>query len=304
MKALLLTDKANWSYHSIAKALIKFNRRSGLELDVAHIKTEMPRIRRYAKRYDRVLVMGWQNWDAVDFLSPDRTMIGIHSHHSWDDKKTTPESNVSPPASLIDFLNSFLRVNAVSKRLYDLFSSHGLKNVTYTPNGVDSSLFKSHRNTASSPFKVGYSGSKNHDWRKGVTKYIVPAAEKAGVGTSLAMLSTDDYVPLEEMPSFYNTIDCYVCASSSEGFSLSVLEAASCGKPIITTAVGGMTELIQDGVNGFIVPRDTKAIADKIRLLKDDPDLYRKMSMNIRSSVEQHWCWSRRCEDWFNFLSE
>jgi glycosyltransferase involved in cell wall biosynthesis len=304
MKILLLSDKANWSYHTIAQSLVKHNPRKDIQLSILHIKSDVDLIRKTSGEYDRILVMGWQNYDAVSFLKPHRVFVGIHSHHSWDSKKTTPEHDIDPPASLIKNLSRFPRVNAVSKRLYELFKRNGLSNVWYTPNGVDSQMFVPDSHDSHNPFRIGYSGSKAHDWRKGVSKFIIPSAKAAGVRTSLAMLSTDDYVPLDEMPKFYKSIDCYLCASSSEGFSLSVLEAASCGKPIITTKVGGTDELIQDGVNGFIVPRNVEAMTEKIRMLKDDPQLYRSMSISMRQNVVDRWCWSKRAADWIDFLTK
>ena len=304
MRVLLLTDKKRWAFDSIAQSLVKYNPRKDVDLSILHIKSDLATIRKKHAKYDRVLVMGWQNYDVVKFLEPSRTFIGLHSHHSWDDRKTTPETDVNPPASLIENLSRFAKVNAVSKRLYDLFKRNGLSNIWYTPNGVDSQMFVPDSHDPQNPFRIGYSGSKAHDWRKGVSEFIIPSAKAAGVETSLAMLSTDDYVPLDEMPKFYRSIDCYLCASSSEGFSLSVLEAASCGKPIITTKVGGTDELMQDGVNGFIVPRNVEAMAEKIRSLKDDPQLYRSMSISMRKHVVDHWCWSKRAVDWINFLTK
>jgi glycosyltransferase involved in cell wall biosynthesis len=116
------------------------------------------------------------------------------------------------------------------------------------------------------------------------------------------MLSSGNYVPLEKMPRFYNQLHCYVCASSSEGYSLSVLEAAATGNVIITTAVGGTDELIKDGENGFIVDRNVDRIAQKIRFLKDNPDVYQQMSENMSSWVKENWCWSKRHLEWVKFI--
>ena len=303
MKILLLTDKQNWAYHSIAKSLIKYNTDDDVSIDTLHIKTEKTTIKKKWKKYDKVLVMGWQNYPSVKFIPKKHCLTGIHSHHSWDDRKTSPEKDVTPSKELLDNLSGFAGVNAVSNRLYDLFSSNGLENLCYTPNGVDHKVFKCKSNEPSDKFSIGYSGSKNHDWRKGVSKFIIPSATKAKVATRLAMLSTSDHIPLDKMPGFYQSIDCYVCASSSEGFSLSVLEAASCGIPIITTAVGGMSELIDDGRNGFVVNRDVGDIADKIIELKNDIDLYRSISKNIRSDIENKWSWEYRAADWIKFIT-
>jgi len=302
MKILLLTDKPNWAYHSIAKSLCKYNTDKDVDISVMHIKKNISSIKKKYKKYDKYLVMGWQNYDLVSFLPKKNTLIGIHSHHAWDNKKTKPDKDVSPPRDLVKLLNSFRAVNAVSNKLYNLFKKSGVNNIYYTPNGADSNVFKPKGNKSDNEFYVGYSGSKSHDWRKGVSKYIVPATKKSGAKIKIAMLSTGNYVPLEEMPSFYSNLHVYTCASSSEGFSLSVLEAASCGVPIITTKVGGMKELIEDGKNGFLVDRDLGAISEKISLLKNDRDLLISMSKNMRRSVEKKWCWSKRTKDWVEFL--
>ncbi|GAG80127.1 unnamed protein product, partial [marine sediment metagenome] len=131
-----------------------------------HIKGNEKGIKKRYRRFDRVLVMGWQTYERVSFLDKSSTMVGLHSFHSWDRKKTTPEKKAKPPKKLIKYLNSFLKVNAVSKRLTDLFRKSGVRSITYTPNGVDTEIFVKTKEPSSGPnFSVGYSGSKAHDWR-------------------------------------------------------------------------------------------------------------------------------------------
>lgn len=67
---------------------------------------------------------------------------------------------------------------------------------------------------------------------------------------------------LVTLPSYYR-----------EGVPLSLIEAASIGKPIVTTDMPGCREIVEDGVNGFLVPiKDSKALANKIKeiLLNED----------------------------------
>ena len=142
MKILLLPDKINWAFHSIALALRKYNKDPDVKISIAPIKGNVPRIKRRYKRYDRFLVMGWQNYKLVKFLPKHSTFVGLHSHHSWDKRRTTPEKDVVPPGRLIDLLSSFKGVNAVSLRLFNLFKKGGVHNLVYTPNGVDTQLFK------------------------------------------------------------------------------------------------------------------------------------------------------------------
>lgn len=300
MKILILVDKPNWAYHSIAKSLCKHNADESCFLNVISIKNGVDKIKREYKKYDLFYVMGFQTYKKIEFLPKNKTMVGIHSCHSWDNKKTTPTNIVKPDKTTVAFLNTFLRVNAVSKYLYDLFNEAGVERLYYTPNGVDSKLFVPHDNLREG-FTVGYSGTKTHDWRKGISEFIIPAAEKAGVKVNLAMRVKGDTIPLEEMPAFYNTLDAYICASASEGFSLSVLEAASCGVPIISTRVTGCTELVVDCENGLFVDRDVDDIVEKINMLKND-QYARWMGANMRMHIEKYHCWSKKIDNWINFF--
>jgi glycosyltransferase involved in cell wall biosynthesis len=68
-----------------------------------------------------------------------------------------------------------------------------------------------------------------------------------------------------DMHRVISALDVYVLSSLWEGLPLALLEAMAMGKPIVATRVGGNPEIVQDGVNGFIVPsRDAKALADAL----------------------------------------
>jgi len=302
MRVLLIVDRYHWAYHSIAKNLVKYND-TGWRLDIEKAKKNKKRIEKIAHKYDYFFVIGWQNFASIDFLPKKKTLVGIHSSHAWDDHKTTPDHDVQPPNKLIKYLNKFLGVNAVSQRLTNLFGKAGVEKIRYTPNGADIELFKP-VGYKPDKFYVGYSGTKKHDWRKGTTEFIIPAAKKSGVKCKLAMLKDKTHIPLEDMPDFYRQLSCYVCASSSEGFSLSVLEAASCGIPIVSTRVGGCTNLIEHGVNGFLCNRNIDEIAYYITRLNDDEFLWNRISYSIRRTVVDEYSWKNRSKDWFCFMKE
>jgi len=58
-----------------------------------------------------------------------------------------------------------------------------------------------------------------------------------------------------------------------ESFGLTVAEAMSCGVPVIASRVGGLSELIEDGVCGYLVPpRDSDALAAKVIDLLSNPE--------------------------------
>ena len=75
-----------------------------------------------------------------------------------------------------------------------------------------------------------------------------------------------------DMPRIISALDIYVLSSLWEGLPLALLEALAMGKPIVATRVGGNPEVVQDGVNGFIVePRDVNGLARALlRTCQDD----------------------------------
>src|SRR4029450_13110006 len=66
--------------------------------------------------------------------------------------------------------------------------------------------------------------------------------------------------------------DLFVMSSVTEGLGTSLLDAMACGRPIVATEAGGIPEIVEDGVNGLLVPpRDARALAAAIvRALKDE----------------------------------
>lgn len=80
----------------------------------------------------------------------------------------------------------------------------------------------------------------------------------------------------------------FVLPSLSEGTPRVILEAMMCGLSIVATRVGGIPEMLTDGVNGILVPpRNEKAIAEAIKRVLDDPDFQRKASMENRMAVKK-----------------
>ncbi len=80
--------------------------------------------------------------------------------------------------------------------------------------------------------------------------------------------------------------DIYVLPSYREGVPRTLLEAASMGKPIVTTDTVGCREVVEDGVNGFLVPiKDIDKLSQKIRLLVENPILRDTMGIKGREKA-------------------
>ncbi|MGB9662819.1 MAG: glycosyltransferase [Moorellaceae bacterium] len=109
-----------------------------------------------------------------------------------------------------------------------------------------------------------------------------PAVEKTVVemgleGTVLFLGIRDD------VPKLLADSDVFILPSDWEGVPLTVLEAMAAGKPVVATAVGGVPELVEDGVTGILVPpRNPEALAQGILRLAKDPHLRQRMGKAAR----------------------
>lgn len=89
-----------------------------------------------------------------------------------------------------------------------------------------------------------------------------------------------------DMPRLLATIDVAVLPSYREGVPRSLLEAASCGLPIITTDAPGCREVVTHGVNGLLIPpRDSLALATAIRAMYERPSERSRMGRAGRDAV-------------------
>ena len=89
-------------------------------------------------------------------------------------------------------------------------------------------------------------------------------------------------------------VDVYTLCSRSECFPMSVLEAMAAGRPAVCTAVGGMPEMVEDGVTGHVVEvGDTEALARALTDLLGDPDKAHEMGQAARNRLEKEFTLER-----------
>jgi len=106
-------------------------------------------------------------------------------------------------------------------------------------------------------------------------------ARRLGIGRRVRFLGERDALPELLAPA-----DVFLLTSTEESFGLSALEAMSCGVPVVATAVGGVPEVVLDGITGLLSPADDQArYSERVRELLFDRPRARAMGRAARSDV-------------------
>lgn len=107
-----------------------------------------------------------------------------------------------------------------------------------------------------------------------------------------------------DIPDLLKQAGMFVSSSSTEGISLTLLEAMAVGLPIVTTNVGGTPEIIEDGATGYLVPsRDPQKLADAISLHLNQPDTWDAIALVARTQVEKNFHINRMIADYETLYS-
>jgi glycosyltransferase involved in cell wall biosynthesis len=92
----------------------------------------------------------------------------------------------------------------------------------------------------------------------------------------------------DQVLKWWSSATIGVLTSDNEGMPVSLMEAASCGVPVVATAVGGIPELVQDGITGLLVPpRDPDALATALQRLLLDEGLHKQMRAATRQRASE-----------------
>jgi N-acetyl-alpha-D-glucosaminyl L-malate synthase BshA len=111
-------------------------------------------------------------------------------------------------------------------------------------------------------------------------------ADELGVSESVDFLGEQDQVV-----QLLSAADVFLLPSSQESFGLAALEAMACEVPIVASRVGGLPEVIQEGVSGFLhEPADLEGMAESTYRLLTDADLHRRTAESARVAARRRFC--------------
>ena len=117
--------------------------------------------------------------------------------------------------------------------------------------------------------------------------------DEARIKNMVKELDIEEYVHflgyVEDQYSFFNAIDINVLTSLSESFPYAILEGAKLKKPVISTDVGGISHLIEDGYNGWLIrARDYEALGDRLLYFMENREKIDFMGKNLYKRVEEN----------------
>jgi alpha-maltose-1-phosphate synthase len=200
-----------------------------------------------------------------------------------------------------------------SRFAYNSFVARGIppSRLALVPYGVDSDVYRPIPKR-DQIFRVLYVGALS--LRKGLPYLLEAAATLKWRDAELALRGSDTPesqvfldryrgpIPLTRVPpqsraqlkELYSSASVVVLPSIEDGFGLVIGQALACGTPVIATTHTGGPDVIEDGINGLIVPpRDSRALAAALARLHDDPATLAAMRSEARRRVEQARGWGQ-----------
>jgi glycosyltransferase involved in cell wall biosynthesis len=120
-------------------------------------------------------------------------------------------------------------------------------------------------------------------------KKLVSHATRLGVRDHIVFTG---YFPDRKLPRLYQAADVFAFSTFYENLPFAVLEALSTGLPVVTTRVGGIPEMIEDGKNGFLVqPFNSRELSDRVVYFLEHPSAASEMAFLARKIIEERFDW-------------
>ena len=143
------------------------------------------------------------------------------------------------------------------------------------------------------PFKLLVGGSD-------VSSHFRERAKELGLGDRCQWEP-----PRPDVIDFYAAADAYVSPTLEDSFGLPVLEAMACGLPIITSICAGVSGMIGDGIDGFVLsdPSDAVSLSRLLREIYADADLRRRVA-GAAVQAAHRWTWDRNAEGVWQLLQD
>ncbi len=112
-------------------------------------------------------------------------------------------------------------------------------------------------------------------------------------------------IPHSEVPTYLNKLDIYVALSRLESFGVAILEASACSLPVVVANVGGLPEVVKDGITGKIVPKEDIIMAARaLKLLVENSEMRKSLGQAGRAWVLENYDWQKNVSEMENKFYE
>ncbi|MDR0655229.1 MAG: glycosyltransferase [Treponema sp.] len=103
--------------------------------------------------------------------------------------------------------------------------------------------------------------------------------------------------------SYNRNADVFMLPSNYEGLPVVIIEAMSYGKPVVASAAGGIGELVEDGVNGYISKNTASSFAEKIRTIMENDTLYKTLACNSQDRFRKFFAVEKMTDQYLKVYS-
>ena len=202
------------------------------------------------------------------------------------------------------------RFVAISRAVKNNLVSRGAghEKIEIIPSGIDRAIFNQNGRTETDRFTIGTACALEKNKGVGQILKSLKLLNKsktdwmcriAGTGPDREILAKQasssgiaDKVEfcgfVDDMPDFYRGLDAYILASRSEGLGSSLIEAGACGALPVGADVGGVSEVIDDGIDGFLFEySDVGRLSQILYNLSDNRDERKKMLSRFENKLEK-----------------
>lgn len=133
-------------------------------------------------------------------------------------------------------------------------------------------------------------------------KNLENLTEKLEIKEKVYFAGMADY---SKVPYFNRVLDVYAALSNDESFGVAIIEAQSCGKPVVVSNAGGLPEVVEEGKTGFVVEKkNVEAAAEKLEKLVLDADLRERMGKAGRERVIKLYDWNENVAQMMKIYSK
>lgn len=279
-KVAFIYDIKNWAFY-IMSHNIKSKLYKKFDIDVVQFDEPLD-----IEKYDAIICFS-PSVLPISINNYDNIICGISSHKSKE---------------ALEKLKKFKFVFSNDKKLYDEIKND---KKFYIENGVNTEFFEIEKEK-SEKIKIGSIGSKRWAGHKG--KYrINEICSRLGddfENKSIYIDTTKNIMSQKDIKKYYSSIDIFVISSISETGPNPLLEAMSCGIPVVSNKVGLAPIIIKNGMNGILIDdiNNIDSYVENIRNLKDNRNFYNKISKNSKIRIKS-WDWNIKSAEFESMIN-